>query len=120
MVERAKGGEPGGSLVFCGSLSMFHGISGIGNYAAAKGGMAAVIRGIAAELGKYGIRANTVAPGYIKTGFMEGEDPALGRKSMLSSPPRRQFLVRELQRTSRASVRICVATPHAFTAVTRS
>ena len=80
MVERAKGGKPGGSLVFCGSLSMFHGISGIGNYAAAKGGMAAVIRGIAAELGKYGIRANTVAPGYIKTGFMEGEDPALVAK----------------------------------------
>jgi NAD(P)-dependent dehydrogenase (short-subunit alcohol dehydrogenase family) len=77
MVERAKAGEPGGSLVFCGSLSMFHGIAGIANYAAAKGGMAAVIRGIAAEFGKYGIRANTIAPGYIKTGFMEGQDPAM-------------------------------------------
>jgi len=80
MVERAKAGEPGGSLVFCGSLSMFHGVNGIANYAAAKGGMAAVIRGIAAELGKYGIRANTVAPGYIKTGFMEGQDPAVMAK----------------------------------------
>jgi NAD(P)-dependent dehydrogenase (short-subunit alcohol dehydrogenase family) len=80
MVERAKGGEPGGSLVFCGSLSMFHGIAGIANYAAAKGGMAAVIRGIATELGQYGIRANTIAPGYIKTGFMEGADPAMVAK----------------------------------------
>lgn len=69
MVARAEAGEPGGSLVFCGSLSMFHGIAGIENYAAAKGGMGAVVRGMAAELGKYGIRANTIAPGYIKTGI---------------------------------------------------
>jgi len=80
MVQRAEGGDPGGSLVFCGSLSMFHGIAGIGNYAASKGGMAAVIRGIASELGKYGIRANTVAPGYIKTGFMDGADAAMVEK----------------------------------------
>lgn len=77
MVERAEAGEPGGSLVFCGSLSIFHGVAGIENYSAAKGGMAAVIRGIASELGRYGIRANVVAPGYIKTGFMEGVDPEI-------------------------------------------
>jgi NAD(P)-dependent dehydrogenase (short-subunit alcohol dehydrogenase family) len=75
MVQRAEAGEPGGSLVFCGSLSMLQGVAGIENYAAAKGGIGAVIRGLAVELGKYGIRANTVAPGYIKTGFMEGGDP---------------------------------------------
>jgi NAD(P)-dependent dehydrogenase (short-subunit alcohol dehydrogenase family) len=67
MVKRAEAGEPGGSLVFCGSLSMLHGLPGKGNYAAAKGAMGAVIRGMAVEFGKYGIRANTVAPGYIKT-----------------------------------------------------
>ena len=71
MVARAEAGEPGGSLVYCGSLSMFHGVPGIQNYAAAKGAMGAVIRGMAAELGKYEIRANTIAPGYIKTGFSE-------------------------------------------------
>ena len=67
MVRRAEAGEPGGSLVFCGSLSMFHGLPGKGNYAAAKAGIGAVIRSMAVEFGKYGIRANTVAPGYIKT-----------------------------------------------------
>jgi NAD(P)-dependent dehydrogenase (short-subunit alcohol dehydrogenase family) len=67
MVKRAEAGEPGGSLVFCGSLSMFQGIAGKGNYAAAKAGMGAVIRSMAVEFGKYGIRANTIAPGYIKT-----------------------------------------------------
>ena len=67
MVQRAEAGEPGGSLVFCGSLSMFHGVPGVGNYAAAKGGMGAFIRTMASELGKFGIRANSIAPGYIKT-----------------------------------------------------
>ncbi|MCB2059624.1 MAG: SDR family oxidoreductase [Novosphingobium sp.] len=71
MVARSEAGEPGGSLVFCGSLSMFHGIAGIENYAAAKGGMGAVIRGMAAELGKYRIRANTIAPGMIFTEMMK-------------------------------------------------
>ena len=69
MVARAEAGEPGGSLVYCGSLSMFHGIAGINNYAASKGGMGAAVRGMAAELGKYEIRANSIAPGYIKTGI---------------------------------------------------
>ena len=78
MIERAEAGEPGGSLVFCGSLSMFHGIPGIYNYAASKGAMGAVIRGMAAELGKYEIRANTVAPGYIKTGFSENIPEDIG------------------------------------------
>jgi NAD(P)-dependent dehydrogenase (short-subunit alcohol dehydrogenase family) len=39
--------------------------------------MGAVIRGIASELGKYEIRANVVAPGYIKTGFSEDSDPEM-------------------------------------------
>ena len=67
MVKRAEAGEPGGSLVFCGSLSMFVGLAGKGHYAAAKGAMGAMIRSMAVEFGKYGIRANSVAPGYIKT-----------------------------------------------------
>ncbi len=71
MVARAEAGGPGGSLVFCGSLSMFHGVTGIENYAASKAGMGAAIRGMAAELGKYGIRANSIAPGMIFTESMK-------------------------------------------------
>lgn len=76
MVARAQAGEPGGSLVFCGSLSMFHGVGGITNYAAAKGAGGAIIRTMAVELGQYGIRANTIAPGFIMTGMMRqmGDD----------------------------------------------
>ena len=72
MVARAEAGEPGGSLVFCGSLSMYCGIPGKAQYAAAKAGIGAVIRCMAVEFGKHGIRANIVAPGYVKT-EMTGE-----------------------------------------------
>ncbi len=73
MVKRAEAGEPGGSLVGCGSLSLFQGIPGKENYAAAKGGLAGVIRCMAVEFGKYNIRANIVAPGLIITPMMGGE-----------------------------------------------
>lgn len=73
MVKRAEAGDPGGSLIFCGSLSMFKGIPGKAQYAAAKAGIGAAIRCMAVELGKFGIRANSIAPGYVKTG-MTGDD----------------------------------------------
>jgi NAD(P)-dependent dehydrogenase (short-subunit alcohol dehydrogenase family) len=69
MVKRAEAGQPGGSLVFCGSLSMFQGLPGKIPYAASKAAMGAAIRCMAAEFGKHGIRANTIAPGYVKTGM---------------------------------------------------
>jgi len=70
MVKRAEAGEPGGSLVFCGSLSIFQGIPGKQNYAGAKAGVDAMVRCMAVEFAKFGIRANTIAPGYIKTEMM--------------------------------------------------
>ncbi len=72
MVQRAQAGEPGGSLIFCGSLSMFKGLAGKVQYAGSKAALGAIIRSMAVEFGKYGIRANSIAPGYIKTG-MTGE-----------------------------------------------
>ncbi|MXO89983.1 SDR family NAD(P)-dependent oxidoreductase [Pontixanthobacter aquaemixtae] len=73
MVARAEGGEPGGSLVGCGSLSLFRGLPGKQNYAASKCAVAGVIRCMAAEFGKHQIRANVVAPGLIMTPMMGGE-----------------------------------------------
>ena len=74
MVKRAEAGEMGGSLVFCGSLSMYKGLAGKPSYAGSKGAMGAIVRSMAVEFGKYGIRANSIAPGYIKTGMTgEGE-----------------------------------------------
>ena len=74
MVKRAEAGEPGGSLIFCGSLSMFKGLAGKVQYAGSKAALGAMNRSMAVEFGKYGIRANSIAPGYIKTGMTgEGE-----------------------------------------------
>jgi NAD(P)-dependent dehydrogenase (short-subunit alcohol dehydrogenase family) len=74
MKARAEAGEPGGSLVACGSLSMFQGLAGKAEYAASKSAIAAVIRCLAAEMGEYGVRANVVAPGLIMTPMMGPAD----------------------------------------------
>jgi NAD(P)-dependent dehydrogenase (short-subunit alcohol dehydrogenase family) len=71
MRERAKAGSPGGSIVACGSLSIFHGLQGMEHYAAAKGALAAMIKGLAVEMGQYGVRANMIAPGFILTGMTD-------------------------------------------------
>lgn len=73
MRDRAQAGDPGGSIVACGSLSIFHGIQGMEHYAAAKGAMAAMIKSIALEMAPYGVRANLIAPGFIVTGIGGGE-----------------------------------------------
>ena len=76
MRERAHAGDVGGSLVACGSLSVFQGLQGMEHYAAAKGALAAMIKGLAVELGPYGVRANMLAPGFILSGFHEGDPRA--------------------------------------------
>jgi NAD(P)-dependent dehydrogenase (short-subunit alcohol dehydrogenase family) len=81
MVERAKAGEPGGSLVACGSGSLYQGLPGKMEYAASKCGTEAVIRCLSVELGQYGIRANVVAPGLIITPMM-GPDQDAAEKAL--------------------------------------
>ncbi len=87
MKARALGGEPGGSLVACGSLSMFQGLAGKAEYAASKSAVAAVVRCLAAEMGEFGVRANVVAPGLIITPMMGPIDgPAVQYLTGLYSP----------------------------------
>jgi NAD(P)-dependent dehydrogenase (short-subunit alcohol dehydrogenase family) len=74
MKARAEAGEPGGSLVACGSLSLFQGLAGKMEYAGSKSAVAAVIRCLAAEMGAYKVRANVVAPGLIITPMMGPSD----------------------------------------------
>jgi NAD(P)-dependent dehydrogenase (short-subunit alcohol dehydrogenase family) len=72
MRERAQAGDPGGSIVICGSLSIFYGLPGMEHYAAAKGALAAMMKGLAVEMGPYGVRANMLAVGFVVTGLMDG------------------------------------------------
>lgn len=66
-----------GSLVVTSSISADMGFPRGEHYAATKAAVRALIQGIAVEYGKYGIRANAIAPGWVVTGmtdgFLEGE-----------------------------------------------
>ncbi|MEJ5976329.1 SDR family oxidoreductase [Novosphingobium sp. PS1R-30] len=74
MKSRAEAGEPGGSLVACGSGSLYQGLAGKMEYAGSKCAVAGVIRSLAVEMGQYGVRANVVAPGLIITPMMGAAD----------------------------------------------
>lgn len=67
MKQRYDTGDPGGSLLFCASLSTLTGSPGMQHYNASKGAMVAMSRGIAVESGRYGIRCNVVCPGHTQT-----------------------------------------------------
>ena len=77
MVARAKTGDPGGSLIICGSGSIFQGVPTMAHYGTAKGGLNSMAKALAAELGPHGIRANVIAPGFIITEMTQA-DPVLG------------------------------------------
>lgn len=76
MKARAEAGELGGSLVACGSLSLFQGLAGKMEYAASKSAIAATVRCLAIELAPLGIRANVVAPGLVMTPMMGSGEQA--------------------------------------------
>lgn len=72
MTERAKAGDPDGSVVGVASLAGIEGAARNQAYSATKGGLPAMIRGIASECGRYGIRANSILPGWIATDMTAG------------------------------------------------
>lgn len=78
MRSRAQAGDPGGSIVICGSLSLFQGRQGLEHYAAAKGALSAMMKGLAVEMGQYGVRANMIVPGLILTEMTDGNPQTEG------------------------------------------
>ncbi len=67
MAERAKAGDPGGSLVVTSSVSAVHGAPRNEAYASTKGAVIAMMRGLAVEYGRHGVRANVILPGWIRS-----------------------------------------------------
>ena len=60
-----------GAIVNVSSIVGLHGNFGQTNYAASKAGIIGFTKSLARELGSRGIRANVVAPGYVKTQLTE-------------------------------------------------
>jgi len=64
MAERKKG-----NIINIASQFAFKSVTGVGVYSIAKVGVVMLTRVLARELGSYGIRANAIAPGMVKTEF---------------------------------------------------
>lgn len=63
MVERGGGG----TLVGTASLAAIEGAARSEHYAATKGAMVSMVRALAVEFARHGIRANSILPGWIET-----------------------------------------------------
>ncbi len=63
MIDRGEGGR----LIGTSSTSAIHGAARNEAYAATKGAMLAMVRGLSVELARYGITANSIIPGWIET-----------------------------------------------------
>ena len=78
------------SIVKLSAIVGLHGPWGQTNYAASKGGIVAFTKSLAQELGSRGIRANVVAPGYIKTQLTDAI-PEEAKTQMLGLTPLGRF-----------------------------
>ena len=71
-VRHMVGRGEGGSLVVTSSGSAIDGAARNQAYASTKGGVLAMMRGLAVEYARSGIRANAIVPGWIDTPMTEG------------------------------------------------
>jgi NAD(P)-dependent dehydrogenase (short-subunit alcohol dehydrogenase family) len=62
----------GGSLVATASLAAIEGAARNAHYGATKGALVAMIRALAVEMARHGIRANAILPGWIETAMTAG------------------------------------------------
>jgi len=72
MIERAKNGDANGSLVVVASTAGIEGAARNSAYGASKGAVMSMARALAVELARYGIRVNSIAPGWIATDMTAG------------------------------------------------
>ena len=89
-VSRGMMKRRGGSIVNLSSIVGLHGNWGQSNYAASKAGIIGFTKSLAQELGTRGVRANVVAPGYIKTQLTDAI-PEEAQQQMLGLTPLGRF-----------------------------
>jgi acetoacetyl-CoA reductase/3-oxoacyl-[acyl-carrier protein] reductase len=84
MYERREG-----SVVCVSSISGERGNLGQVNYAASKAGAIGLIKSLALEAARYGVRANAVAPGFIETDMTQAIPEKIKEKIVAEIPLRR-------------------------------
>ena len=75
-----------GSIVNIGSVAGIKALPGQANYAAAKGGVLAMTRALARELGSHGIRVNAVVPGVLDVGMASRLDRRVAERTRTQIP----------------------------------
>ena len=80
MVDRHNGGDSGGSLVFTTSGSAYYGQQRGQHYGASKAGLISMMKAIAVEHARHGVRANAVLPGWIASDMTA---PAFGYQTFV-------------------------------------
>ena len=81
--------QRGGSIINMSSVVGVHGNTGQANYSASKAGMIALAKSVAQEMGSRGVRANSIAPGFIETA-MTHQLPEDVRKDWMQKIPLRR------------------------------
>lgn len=76
----------GGAIINISSIIGLRGYSGLAAYAATKGGLDAMTRALARELGPRGIRVNSIAPGYLETEMTHGLDEGQKQQIVRRTP----------------------------------
>lgn len=91
MIARANAGDRGGSIMVTASLAAIEGAARNEAYAATKGGVISMMKSIAVEHARYGIRANSILPGWIATDMTAGAqtNAAFAEKVIPRIPARR-------------------------------
>lgn len=78
MCKRGSGSVIGVSSI----MGFIYGWDERTHYSAAKAGVAGLVRGLAVELGRSGIRANAVAPGYIRSAQTLSKEHSIGPEGL--------------------------------------
>jgi NAD(P)-dependent dehydrogenase (short-subunit alcohol dehydrogenase family) len=87
--RQAEEGRPGGSIVGCSSLTERFGAPLLYAYSAAKGAISSLMASVAIEMAKYGVRSNTIVPGWIETDLSRALRDRVGDEAMRRIPARR-------------------------------
>lgn len=88
--------QKGGSIINMASVVGVHGNAGQCNYAASKAGLIALAKSIGQEIGRRGVRANAIAPGFIDTAMTQALPDDIRKQWIQHIPLRRAGKVEDI------------------------